>query len=198
MKIAIASCGEKTHDLVDTRFGMSRYIHIFDSNKPCEYKTIKTICKINHLECEIDAVKIIFENDVDVLLTKNLDANIHKLILSEKIKIYEIEEVSISTAIKSFNCNELKKLECPCKTKGVDLFIKNAKKYIQSIWLKKLLKCDIVTWKVNILLREPGVGRLRKRTDSLTFKPDLDNASVGKLILLCYTTAGSVVFFLFH
>ena len=132
MKIAIASCGEKTHDLVDTRFGMSRYIHIFDSNRPCEYKTIRTSSKMNHLESEIDAVKIIFENGVDVLLSKNLDSNIHKLILSENIRIYEIEEVSIATAIKSFNCKELVELKCPSKTKGIELFIRNAKKYMYS------------------------------------------------------------------
>lgn len=132
MKIAITSCGEKTHDLVDTRFGMSKYIHIIDSEKPCEYRTIETTQKLNHLESEIDAAKIIFDNHVEVLLTKYLDTNIHKLILSENIRIYEIEEVSIAAAIKAFNCKELRELRCPSKTKGIDIFIRNAKKYMNS------------------------------------------------------------------
>lgn len=115
MKICITSLGNKEDSSFDFRFGRCKYFVIYDDEKN-EFLFIENENFTANNGAGIASGQTVIDNNVDVVISKNIGPNAMKVLKAADIKIYEGTGETILEVLENYKNNELKEIEKPVES----------------------------------------------------------------------------------
>lgn len=109
LKILVSSNGEKSTDLLDSRFGRCDYFQIYDTEKD-EYKVLENKGNSSPQGAGVAASQQAIDQEVDIIITGKLGPNAFNLISNSDIKMYSASEVTVEEAIKLYKEGKLEEV----------------------------------------------------------------------------------------
>lgn len=110
MKIALTTQGHQLSDLVDVRFGRSRYLMSVDTETGA-YTTQDNAVNLNAAQgAGIQTGRNVAELGAEAVITGNVGPNAYKTLNAAGVKIYLTGQQTIQEAIEAFKKGELKEV----------------------------------------------------------------------------------------